>query len=282
VNASVGWGNNMEKIITFANIFVKIATDAKMHKWASGIVNKAFYRVMGRAPTPAERQIVMAVSDLESSYGHGWGKGESTGGQNSHNWGAIQTKNESGFAHHDSSAKGKYLTKFKTYPDDVSGAMDVVAALFKSSRKQHEPNPKDAYRANGKEIAGPNRGELIQAAAAQGDTAAFSRAMWYTGYYEGTDKKFTDRMKQHMNGLQSRINNIASAIGEAPAWSIKTNHFLPTTNDTKTISTINSMIGNDYIAPSLTPAEKPTIQSPGTNVPLQQQPELNDSFLWWQ
>lgn len=111
------------RILKFATLYKK-AVDADVHRWASGIVNQAFQQVMSRQPTPAERQIVMAVSDLESSYGKGWGHGKSTGGQGSHNWGAIQTKSktEPSFSHGDSSAQGKYVTRFKAYPDDVSGA----------------------------------------------------------------------------------------------------------------------------------------------------------------
>src|SRR5690606_13289643 len=184
----------------------------------------------GRWPTSAERQIVMAVSDLESSYGKGWGKGNSTSGENSHNWGAVQTRDNStpGFSHQDSSGQGKYNAKFKSYDSDIDGAADVVKLLFKGTRPQRMPDPSQGNRALGKEISGPTRGELIEQAAQQGDTLAFSCAMWFTGYFEGTAPTYQERILRHAEGLQTRINQIASALGESPAWSIQTNHYQPT------------------------------------------------------
>lgn len=219
----------MQKIHKFAEIY-KEAVSADTHRWAAGIVNQAFHQVMGRYPTPAERQIVMAVSDLESSYGKGWGKGSSTGGKGSHNWGAVQTRDKStpSFGHQDSSIEGKYNARFKAYSSDVDGAADVVRILFKGTRPQRMPDPSQGNRALGKEVHGPGRGQLIEQAAQSGDTLDFSRAMWFTGYYEGTAPTYQERIKRHAEGIQNRINQIASALGEAPAWNIKSNHFQPT------------------------------------------------------
>lgn len=218
----------MQKIHKFAEIY-KAAVSADTHRWASDVVSRAFQQVMGRWPTPAEKQIVMAVSDLESSYGRGWGKGNSTSGDGSHNWGAVQTTDKSapGFSHQDSSAQGKYNAKFKSYESDIDGAADVVKLLFKGTRHQRMPDPSQGNRALGREISGPTRGELIEQAAQQGDTLAFSRAMWFTGYFEGTAPTYQERILRHAEGLQTRINQIASALGESPAWSIKTNHYQP-------------------------------------------------------
>ncbi len=166
--------------------------------------------------------------------------GKVLGGQGSHNWGAIQTKSktEPSFSHGDSSAQGKYVTRFKAYPDDVSGAADVVSTLFKSSRKQKLPDPEQGQRTMGEEIPGPGRGELIEAAAQAGDTLAFSKAMWYTTYFEGVAPEFTQRIQQHAQGIQNRVNSIASALGESPAWSIKSDNYLPVTNDRSVINKI--------------------------------------------
>jgi hypothetical protein len=203
------------------------ATDS-IHQWAAGVVNVAFEREMGRPPTPAERQLVMAVGNLESSYGRGWKAGK---GKGSHNWGAVQSRDGSGFSHEDSSVQGKYVTKYKSYPDDISGAADVVRLLFKSAAKQQMPDPKNKFRTLGGPIPGPSRGELITEAAKIGDTLAFSRAMWYTSYFEGFATDFTDRMKDHATGVQQRIDKIASALGESSQWSFKTNHFLPNSTE---------------------------------------------------
>lgn len=218
----------MQKVHKFVGIY-KEAVSADTHRWAADVVSRAFHQVMGRWPTPAERQIVMAVSDLESSYGLGWGKGNSTSGAGSHNWGAVQTKDKSapGFGHQDSSIQGKYDAKFKSYSNDVEGAADVVKLLFQGTRHQRMPDPSQGNRALGKEISGPTRGELIEQAAQLGDTLAFSRAMWYTGYFEGTAPSYQERIMKHAEGIQHRINQIASALGESPAWSIKSNHYQP-------------------------------------------------------
>lgn len=248
----------MQKIHKFAEIYKK-AVSAETHRWAADIVNKAFQQEMGRYPTPAERQIVMAVSDLESSYGKGWGKGSSTGGKDSHNWGAVQTRDKSNpsFGHQDSSVEGKYNARFKAYSSDVDGAADVVKLLFKGSRPQRMPDPSQGNRALGKQISGPGRGDLIQQAAQSGDILDFSRAMWFTGYYEGTASTYQERIKRHAEGIQNRINQIASALGEAPAWSIKSNHFQPS-------GFTNSRMPeqNTYEPP------KPEEMNGGTEIPL--------------
>ena len=228
----------LDRTLRFVTLY-KLAVDANVHRWASGIVDEAFKRVMGREPSSGERQIVMAVSDLETSYGRGWGHGKSTGGQGSHNWGAIQTKKTGpSFSHGDSSSQGTYQTNFKIYPDDVSGAAGVVSTLFKSSKRQRMPDPENGERAMGPEIPGPSRGELIQAAVQSGDTLAFSKAMWYTVYFEGTAPKFTQRIRQHSQSIQKIVNSIASALGESPAWGISNDNCLPVTNDQSVIDKI--------------------------------------------
>jgi hypothetical protein len=254
------------QIFRFASIY-KEATRAETHKWASSIVNKAFQQVMGRLPTTAEKQIVMAVSDLESSYGRGW----KNNGKKSHNWGAIQTRSKSSpsFSYQDSSVQGKYQTKFKSYPDDVSGAADVVIKLFKDTRKQQMLDPNRDYRTFGGSIPGPGRGELVEQAAQTGDTTAFSKAMFYTTYYEGFAKDWVDRIKDHAKGIQTRINNISSSLGESPAWSIKSENYFPITNDQSILDKISNMspkiLGNKI---------QTTYQPQSSNAPIANKPQV--------
>jgi hypothetical protein len=267
------------KVLQFAAIYKKAAVanwQSNLHRWAAGIVNVAFQQVMGRIPTPAERQIVMAVSNLESNYGKGWKQGKGSG---SHNWGAIQTANKKApqFKHKDSSAQGSYVTGFKAYPDDIAGAADVVRQLFKANGKQRMPSPQNANRAMGPAINGPGRAELITQAAQNGDTNAFSRAMWYTSYYEGTAPDFSERMKVHANAIQKNIDAIASALNEPPAWSQKSsNDFLPVTNDSNVINQINNLGNKTNPAP--VPQKQPISnlfeQKPQSDVSL-------ENLLWF-
>ncbi len=266
------------QVLRFASIYkmaaMTAANHSNLHRWAAGIVNQAFKQVMGRFPTPAERQIVMAVSDLESNYGKGWKEGT---GKGSHNWGAVQTANKKDpqFSHQDSSAKGKYITGFKAYPDDIAGAADVVRNLFKANGKQRKPDPNNAYRATGATINGPGRSELIREAIQSGDTNAFSRAMWYTSYFEGTAPVFAERIKVHANAIQRKIDSISSALGEPAAWSQKSpENFRPVTNDRTANQSIN------------TPAVQNTQQSFNTAFPQTQQQQPSDAglegLLWFQ
>lgn len=274
------------QVLHFATIYKEAAmsagTQANLHRWASSIASQAFQQVMGRQPTTAERQIVMAVSNLESNYGKGWKEGKGAG---SHNWGAIQSvnKNTHQFSHRDSSAQGSYNAKFKAYPDDIAGAADVVRNLFKANGKQRMPDPNNANRAMGAAINGPGRSELIAQAARTGDTNAFSRAMWYTNYYEGTAPDFAERMRVHANAIQRNVDSIASALGERPAWSIQSpNTFLPVTNDIAVLNKINILGGNRNINAPIAQQPQPTMdallpkpQNPGQESSL-------ESMLWFQ
>ena len=259
-------------VLRFASIYKEAAFSAeshiKLHRWSAEIVNQAFKQVMGRDPIPAERQIVMAVSDLESNYGKGWKEGKGAG---SHNWGAIQTANKKvpSFEHQDSSAKGKYQTNFKVYPDDISGAADVVRNLFKAGGKQRIPDPNNANRATGATVNGPTRSELIEQAAQNGDVDAFSRAMWYTNYFEGTAPDWTDRIKIHANAIQNIINSISSALGEPSAWSHKSpGNFQP----------IGSVQVN--VNAPIVQKQQPSIESSLTQKPQGQDQSL-DNILWF-
>lgn len=268
------------QVLHFASIYKEAAysTSANLHRWAAGIVSQAFQQVMGRAPTPAERQIVMAVSDLESTYGKGWKEGQGSG---SHNWGAIQTadKKTPQFRHRDSSAQGSYSTGFKAYPNDIAGAADVVRNLFKSNNKQRMPDPNNANRAMGPAIQGPGRSELISQAAQQGDTNAFSRAMWYTNYYEGTAPDFAERMRVHANAIQRNVDAIASALGEQAAWSQQSpGNAFPVTNDR---SVLNQIGKSTNINVPMAQQSKPTLESVLPQKPKAEEQSL-ENLLWFQ
>lgn len=253
----------MQKLLKYASLY-RTAASSEIHRWAAGIVNKAFFQVMGRYPTITERQIVQAVSSAETGYGRNWGQGQSTSGEGSHNWGAITAPK--GFKYQDSSVQGVHQALFKEYPDDIAGAADVVRTLFKSGRKQHEPNPDQGFRCTGPEIPGPTRGELISEAAQTGDVLAFSKAMFYTVYYEGTAKNFVDRIMGHANNMLSKVNSIAAANGEAPAWSMKSTNYLPETNDRSVLMRISSYGGGSIPIPA--PQQKQVQPSPKDNVKL--------------
>lgn len=278
----------MQKLLKFADAFYK-AANADKHRWAAGIVNQAFNQVMGRDPSIAERQIVQAVAWGESNYGGGWGKGKSTSGAGSNNWGAIQTrsKTDPSFVHGDSSAEGKYKIRFKSYDTPTDGAADVVRQLFKSTRKQQMPDPNRKQRTLGGSIEGPGRGELISMAAQQGDTLAFSKAMWYTTYFEGFKPDFTENISAHAKMMQKNVDDIAAANNENPAWSIKTNNFLPVTNDQSVIKSIIRMnpkaAGSGGSQPDM-PVMMRQQEPVQTNQPPTAMPNLGnlESMLWFQ
>jgi LPXTG-motif cell wall-anchored protein len=102
-----------------------------VHVAARTVINAAFQAELGRTPTPFEAQLVGAICYLETSYGQGW-----TGaGVGSHNWGAIQARagQSPSFMTTDSYPDGtRYSQAFKSYPDDVAGARDVVHFLYVS------------------------------------------------------------------------------------------------------------------------------------------------------
>lgn len=83
---------------------------------------------------PRVSLLVRAVSVLESHYGDGWGKGTSTAGVGSNNWGAIiGTYNGQYFEHADTIYKDgkneRYVTKFRAYPTPQEGARDLYKLL---------------------------------------------------------------------------------------------------------------------------------------------------------
>jgi hypothetical protein len=217
--------------IYYKSVIRKFAADASTIKWARGIVDQAFRKQMGREPSLEEAHIVMAVSQLESGYGKGWG----SGGAGSHNWGAVQIPKSQqattkGFTYGDSSPQGKYVTQFRQYSSDVDGAADVVGNLFQSGMKQREPDPNNKQRAIGAPITeGPTRSQLIVNACKSGSILEFSKAMWFTIYFEGFGNVYKDRIASHANTISKCLNEISSATGESSKWTLNLNgDYLPT------------------------------------------------------
>jgi hypothetical protein len=95
------------------------------HVQAHGIILQAFANDRGRAPTAAEAEASQSVGHHETGYGRYW----KPPGQDSHNWGAVQTRGP-GFSYQDSSPDtGVYTVNFKVYPDDIAGAQDFIHFL---------------------------------------------------------------------------------------------------------------------------------------------------------
>lgn len=248
---------DFDNILKLASAFEKIAA-GESDRWARGIIIQAFQKVMGREPTIAEAELVQAVAKLESNYGKAWGSGEA--GQ-SHNWGAIQTQNPNvpSFSHNDTrpNEKGQsvtYQTKFRSYPDDVSGAADVVFNVYKAGRKQRKINM-PAQNANGPEITdGPGRGEACLKAAEAQDIMKFSAAMFWTGYYEGFGSSFKARIETHAKAMDQRVREIAAANNETQAATIKSDDIYPITNDAEYLEQLKQIAAGSKT--TLTPSDK--------------------------
>lgn len=203
--------DRQEAIASRLDVFEKLGTGS-IHEWARGVIQAAFPKVMGRAPTESEIQAVQAIAHLESSYGRGW-KGKAKG---SNNWGAIQCgsckKNgrcdpNTSFEHRDSTPQPDgtnkwYVTCFKKYPTPEEGAADLIKTLFRSKRK--------AVKGSDKEMT---RGELLSDAAARGDLRGFSEAMYDTVYYEGTGKDKATRVQRHMGAMQRALESMTKGTG---------------------------------------------------------------------
>ena len=168
-------------------------TLASTHVFGRQVLARVWASVTGQDPSLAELQIAGAVANLETSYGRGW-QGEMAG---SHNWGAIACHNPAmGCAHAQDSSPGKPLEtrKFQTYPDDDTGAMDLVHELT---------------------LKRPRSWAAMKA----GDIDGFSAAMHGdTGdplYYEGTSTDPGVNVDRHAHKVEEGVRAIADAMGEA-------------------------------------------------------------------
>ncbi len=221
-----------------------IKTSALNEKWAREIIVTAFKDVMGREPTQAEAQGAQAVARLESSYGQGW----RAAGAGSNNWGAVQTRDNSapGFQYQDSYTNNrgevvKYNVRFKSYPTPVEGAKDVIKHLFKSNRKQQKLTPQN--RAGGGDIPGPGRAELLVQAATNGDVYQWSKAMWWTTYYEGFGAQVQKKIDNHVKAMNSSLASIAAGNEETALLTDRGAKYLPETTDAAYLAELQTKMG---------------------------------------
>lgn len=155
----------------------------------------AFQRVIGRDPTPWERQTILAQAWLESNMGEGW-TGE--GCSSSHNWGAIQSHDPTCCYHRDSYQDGRsYLSYFRCYPGDDAAAEDLIRVGY------------------------VQRKGVLDAARA-GDLGQVATLLRQSKYYGGICKGMVPGspaceakvIRDYALGLQSRAVQIARAYGE--------------------------------------------------------------------
>jgi hypothetical protein len=233
----------IEKYASSYYSFIKNALSGANEVWARKIITEAWKQVFGTEPTVQQAQLVQAVCRLESSYGRGW---KSTEGNAAHNWGAVQLASSKqhlpGFKNQDSlpgtgNVKTQtYVTKFKVYSNDVDGAADVIRICFKQNPQQRFlTKERQLPDWNKPGIPGPGRAELCMQAAEQGDIFAFSRAMYFTGYYGGFGDNFKIRITNHAKGLENHIKTIAAGNNEPQAVFIKSTSALPVTTDQRVI-----------------------------------------------
>lgn len=169
---------------------------SNVHAWAAGIVRDAWTAETGAAPTLAERQGAQAVGLHETSYGKATKPPEWAG---SHNWGAVQcckpnadgTCPSGSFLSKDYDAKSDktYAICFKSYPDDLAGARDLVRHLTKL-RPQ------------------------TRAMLATGDADAIAAAMYAERYFGGFGKTDRERIEGYAKALETKAATLAKACGE--------------------------------------------------------------------
>lgn len=145
---------------------------------------------------PRVSLLVRAVSVLESHYGDGWGKGTSTAGVGSNNWGAIVgTYNGGYFEHADTIYKDgknqRYVTKFRAYPTPEEGARDLYELL---STGRHA-----------RAAALAKAGRFSEISAAMGPRGSF--------YYSGIEAP-AKAEATHRRRLFAAIEAITKATGE--------------------------------------------------------------------
>ncbi len=160
-------------------------------KFAKNIVG-----LVGPELTPQESLAVRAVARHESNYGAGWGKGLSTAGEGSNNWGAITMSCDSEgpkFVHKDSRFDSKlgqvvtYETCFRAYAMPEDGALHLIEVLLK-------PNAR----------AAANRGNLY----------AFATAMRDNNYYLGTASTRKGQIDAYYKALRRNVDRIVTNTGE--------------------------------------------------------------------
>ena len=164
------------------------------HDYAAGrqILYEAFSQVMHRAPTAYELQAIQAIALHET----GMGQIGQFGG--SHNWGAVQCPGTWGASEcppgctmgKDSSpTTTSKAVCFRSYPDDVAGAVDLVRNLT---------------------IARPRTLHALQT----GDAEAIAGAMYAERYYTGTSTDPAKNIAAYAGGIARRAAELSRALGE--------------------------------------------------------------------
>ena len=156
------------------------------------IVYDAFAQVMSRPPSPYELQAVQAIALHET----GMGQLGQFGG--SHNWGAVQCPGTWGASEcpagctlgKDSSpTTHAKAVCFRSYPDDVAGAVDLVRNLT---------------------IARPRTLRALQT----GDADAIAGAMYAERYYTGTSTDPAHNIAVYAGGIARRAAELAKGLSE--------------------------------------------------------------------
>jgi hypothetical protein len=168
---------------------VSSATD-----YAAGrqVLYEAFSQVMNRAPSAYELQAIQAIALHETGMGQ---IGQFAG---SHNWGAVQCPGTWGAEEcPPGCTMGKDSTPttrskpvcFRSYPDDVAGAVDLVRNLT---------------------IARPRTLRTL----ASGDADAIAGAMYAERYYTGTSSDPAQNIALYAGGIARRAAELARGLAE--------------------------------------------------------------------
>lgn len=176
-----------------------------VHRWARSVLLEAWPRVVSSAPTQRELDGIQAVAAFDGGYGRGYLK--KTELQNAHNWGAIHCclPNADGSCpsgsvqSSDYNAKtGKeYVVCFKSYPDDVAGAADVIRNLT-----TQRPKTWGSLRA----------GRSVQ---------DWVRDMYIEKYFGGFHPPATEgewNVSDYANNVWAQLQRIWAELGEAASF----------------------------------------------------------------
>jgi hypothetical protein len=175
-----------------------------------GILASAFSRRFGRAGTRCELQCLQAVAWLETSYGSGW----KPPGADSKNLGACQAG---------ASWKGRTFVYVDTHPkaDGTNVPYSVAFRFYDTWDQAADDLVKIVYVNASRSVA--------LAAAGVEDTAAFSKALHDTGYYEGFGATVGERVSHHHDAVVSAIRRQAKALGEPLPHDVATAPEVPPT-----------------------------------------------------
>ncbi len=168
------------------------------HAGARRVLHQAWLQVMSRLPTRAEIQAVQAIALHETGYGH------LSFFPDSHNWGAVQCPGTWGAGEcppgcvmgKDSmpppAGSADIVTKpvcFRSYSDDVSGAVDLVRNLTTARPRTMK-------------------------ALASGDADRIAASMYAERYYTGTSKIAAANVARYAAAIARRAAEIAKALHE--------------------------------------------------------------------